>query len=237
MTGRINSFQSMGAADGPGVRAVVFMQGCPLRCIYCHNPDTWEASGGYETDEVTLAKRILRSKPYFGERGGVTLSGGEVLCQAEFAAALFRIMKKEGVHTALDTSGCIMNDSVRELLSLTDLVLLDYKFTDERQYRDFTGCEKRRVDEFLMYLEENRIPVVIRHVVVPGYTDGEENLVLLEEIVGRYSCITGVELLPFRKLCTEKYISAGIVFPLANTPEATEEQIRQIKKAHPRLDF
>ena len=151
--GRIHSFQSLGTVDGPGVRTVVFMQGCPLRCICCHNPDTWDFTGGTQTTAEELVGRILRYRNYFGERGGVTVSGGEPLCQTEFVTDLFRRLRELGISTALDTAGYRLDESVRALLDVTDLVLLDYKYTNAEDYLRHTGCEMTRVDEFLTYLQ------------------------------------------------------------------------------------
>lgn len=134
MTGRVHSLNSLGTVDGPGVRFVVFMQGCPLRCAYCHNPDTWELTGGEELEAGEVFRRVLRCKSYFGEKGGVTVSGGEPLLQAGFVTELFDLCRQAGISTALDTSGCLLNDTVKELLSLTDLCLLDYKMTDAAAY-------------------------------------------------------------------------------------------------------
>ena len=149
MQGRIHSLESFGTVDGPGVRAVVFMQGCPLRCACCHNPDTWDPHGGEETDLNSLLFRIERCRKYFGKRGGVTISGGEPLLQADFLIHLFRELKARSIHTALDTSGCFLTTTVKELLSLTDLVLLDYKFTNADDYLRHTGMEMAAADRFL----------------------------------------------------------------------------------------
>lgn len=230
VTGRIHSFQSLGTADGPGVRAVVFMQGCPLRCVCCHNPDTWHFSGGEETDVVTVFEKIMRCKSYFGENGGVTVSGGEPLIQAEFVTELFKLLKKNGIHTALDTSGCVLNDKVKELLKHTDLVILDYKYTNAEDYKKYTLCELNAVEDFLSYINEKGIKTLIREVIIPGLNDSEASVKKLNELKNTYSCIYDVELLPFRKLCTEKYDSLKIDFPLKNTPETSPETINSLKR-------
>lgn len=227
--GRIHSFQSLGTVDGPGVRTVVFMQGCPLRCICCHNPDTWDFAGGSETTVEELVARILRYRNYFGEQGGVTVSGGEPLSQAAFVTELFRRLQELGIHTALDTSGYRLDGQVRQLLSVTDLVLLDYKYTNAEDYLRHTGCELARVEEFLAYLQKQGISTWIRHVLIPGYNDTEESMARLAALRQSHSCIQRIELLPFRKLCLEKYREMGIAFPLENTPEMPPDRIEELK--------
>ena len=152
--GRIHSFQSLGTVDGPGIRSVIFMQGCPLRCICCHNPDTWDFSGGELQSVEYLVDKVLRSKTYSGNEGGVTVSGGEPLLQAEFLAELFKKLQQCGIHTALDTSGCILDENSKKLLEYTNLVLLDFKYTNSDDYFKYTKMEMYRVQEFLDYLEE-----------------------------------------------------------------------------------
>ena len=230
MTGRIHSFQSLGTVDGPGVRAVVFMQGCPLRCKCCHNPDTWDFSGGSEQSAEEVFKRILRCKGYFGEKGGVTVSGGEPLMQAEFVAELFRLCKADGISTCLDTSGCVLNDSVKKLLSLTDLVLLDYKYTNSDDYYNYTKCRIQDVDNFLLYLDDNDIPTWIRQVIIPGLNDSEDSIRKLAEVSGKYKCVKKTELLSFRKLCVEKYEAMKIPFELIDTPEADQDEVRRLQE-------
>ena len=227
--GRIHSFQSLGTVDGPGVRTVVFMQGCPLRCICCHNPDTWDFTGGTETTSEELVNRILRYRNYFGTRGGVTVSGGEPLCQAAFVTDLFRRLHQFGISTALDTSGYRLDDEVKALIDVTDLVLLDYKYTDAQDYLRYSGCEMARVDAFLTYLQSVKKPTWLRHVLIPGYNDNVESLSRLQKIRSAYSCIERVELLPFRKLCLEKYRQMGISFPLEDTPEMSAERLEALR--------
>lgn len=215
MKGRINSFQSMGAVDGPGIRFVVFMQGCPLRCVYCHNPETWSLEGEEYSVEDVLQK-ILRCRPYFGEDGGVTVSGGEPLLQWEFVTALFRRLKAEGIHTALDTSGTGSLDGAAELLADTDLVLCDLKFSSEEEYRQYCGGSLEQVLSFLKLTEQMQIPLWIRHVVVPGLTDDEKRISRVMEMAGAYSNLHNFERLPFKELCISKYEALGIPFPLAD---------------------
>ena len=230
--GRIHSFQSLGTVDGPGIRSVIFMQGCPLRCVCCHNPDTWDFSGGEERSADELCEKVLRYKGYFGSEGGVTVSGGEPLMQARFLTELFKKLKRYGVHTALDTSGCILDDSVKELLEYTDLVILDFKYTNEADYLQYTKIEMGRAKEFLEYLEKIKKPTWIRYVVIPSLNDGGESLSKIFDLGAQYSCIKKTELLPFRKLCLEKYEEMGIDFPLKNTPEAKQSFIDEAYKKY-----
>ena len=222
--GYIHSLQSLGTVDGPGVRAVVFASGCPLRCAYCHNPDTWRMTDGTPTDAAELAARIERLVPYI-KNGGVTFSGGEPCMQAEFFTSLASLLRGMGLHIALDTSGCIMNDGVKELLSRVDLVLLDVKFTTEEAYKHYTGGSLFATLGFLSYLSEIKKPVWIRQVIVPGLNDRAEDILALRELLLPYTNVERIELLPFRKLCTEKYEGLGIPFPLADTPEMKEADI------------
>ena len=228
MKGRIHSLQSLGTVDGPGVRSVIFMQGCPLRCACCHNPDTWDFSGGEERSADELVERVARYKGYYGSNGGVTVSGGEPLMQTEFLTELFQKLKKNGLHTALDTSGCLLNGEVKELLRYTDLVLLDFKYMNADDYLEYTKMEMARAVEFLDYLESINKQTWIRYVVIPTLNDNDESVKKIFDIKEKYSCIEKIELLPFRKLCLEKYENMGIEFPLKSIPEAKESFIDEL---------
>lgn len=217
-TGRVHSVQSLGAVDGPGLRYVVFLQGCPLRCVYCHNPDTWDFFGGNEWQADDLATEILKYRPYFGTKGGVTVSGGEPLAQPEFVRTLFSLLRKQGVHTALDTSGACDLTKARQVLEVTDLVLCDLKFLTEEDYREKAGISLAAVQSFLRLTEERDIPLWIRHVVVPGLTDSAEQLRRVQALARQYRNLQKIEWLPFHKLCMEKYDSMVLPFPLRDTP-------------------
>lgn len=227
MTGRVHSFQTMGAVDGPGVRFVVFLQGCPLRCAYCHNPDTWDPQGGEPYTPQAVCEKILRYRPYL-RHGGVTVSGGEPLMQASFVAELFRLLREQGIHTALDTSGTGNLEQAREVLAETDLVLCDLKFAEEDDYRTHCGASFDQVLRFLKLTQTMAVPLWIRHVVVPGLTDVPDQVRQIARIAGRFDNLQKMELLPFRKLCAEKYERMGIPFPLADTPEMEEDGIRAL---------
>lgn len=225
MTGRIHSFQSMGAVDGPGLRFVVFLQGCPLRCVYCHNPDTWELDGGTQYTAEQVVQRILRYRSYIQKDGGVTVTGGEPLMQMAFVTELFSLLKAEGLHTALDTSGQVCAQDKKELdalLAVTDLVLCDLKFATEEAYRAHSGGSLQAVLDFLKKVEKSKAELWIRHVVVPELTDSAEHMRRIRRMAEQYSNLKKIEWLPFRKLCLEKYEKLGIPFPLADTPEMGE---------------
>ncbi|MBQ8576308.1 MAG: pyruvate formate lyase-activating protein [Clostridia bacterium] len=226
---KIHSIQSLGTLDGPGVRFVVFLQGCHLRCKCCHNPDTWDITKGKDMTPEELASRAARYKEYFGKEGGITVSGGEPLLQAKEVFELFSLCKSNGINTCLDTSGSVMNDDVRKLLSVTDRVLLDIKYTNDVDYRENVGCSLSPVLEFLKTLDERSVPTTLRQVIIPTLNDTEENVKALKEIRNTHSCVDSVELLAFRKLCETKYQSLGIPFPLADTPEPTKEKMAELK--------
>lgn len=228
--GRVHSIQSMGALDGPGIRFVVFVQGCNLRCGCCHNPDTWSMDGGAEYAPAQIVKRAARCREYFGGEGGITISGGEPLLQADFAAEVFRLCHAEGINTCLDTSGSIMNGSVQALLAETDRVLLDIKYTDEARYMAHAGCAMQRPLDFLEYLDARRIPTTIRQVIIPTLNDDEANILRLKRIADAHRCVDGVELLPFRKICKTKYENMGIEFPFAHIPEPGVESMQRLER-------
>lgn len=228
MTGRIHSIQSLGTVDGPGVRFVVFLQGCNLRCKCCHNPDTWNLSGGSICTAQEIVCKAVRYKEYFGKEGGITLSGGEPLLQSEFAQSIFSLCKREGINTCLDTSGNILTPSVKELLAVTDRVLLDIKYTDEELYKANVGCSFNSVIEFLKTLNEMNIPTTLRQVVIPTINDDRDNILRLKKLAASYPCVDKIELLPFRKLCTTKYQSLEIPFPFEHIPEPTQDKMNTL---------
>ena len=228
-SGRVHSIQSMGTLDGPGVRFVVFTQGCPLRCKCCHNPDTWALEGGKEYTAEELVKMALRYREYFGSEGGVTVSGGEPLLQAEFVSRLFSLCHENGINTCLDTSGCILNDGVKELLSHTDRVLLDVKYVTDAEYRENVGCGIDGVMDFLNYLDKKSIPTTLRQVIIPTVNDTEEQVTALKSIVERHKNVDKAELLPFRKICQVKYDSLGIPFPFGHLPEPDKDKMTELK--------
>lgn len=228
MKGRVHSVQSLGAVDGPGVRYVVFLQGCPLRCLYCHNPDTWDFSGGKETEAADLAKEACRYKMYFGEKGGVTVSGGEPLSQPGFVEELFSLLHREGVHTALDTSGVGDLEKARRVLAHTDLVLGDLKFATAAEYRRHCGADMEQALRFYRLAEEMGVPLWVRHVVAPGLNDSLEDMGKIQALAKGFSNLEKIEWLPFHSFCLEKYQKMGIPFPLAGTPDMDENELERL---------
>lgn len=226
---QVHSIQSMGTLDGPGVRFVLFLQGCNLRCKCCHNPDTWSMHGGtpYTPDEIM--KKIVRFTEYFGHDGGVTLSGGEPLLQARGAYELFCLCHREGINTCLDTSGSIINDDVKALLGVTDRVLLDIKYTDDKLYKENVGCSLSIPMKFLDMLAGHNISTTLRQVIIPGINDDENNVKKLSLIAKSHKCVDKIELLPFKKICQTKYDSMNIDFPFAHIAEPDKETMNKLK--------
>ncbi len=228
MTGNIRSIQSLGAVDGPGVRYVVFMQGCPLRCIYCHNPDTWQTGGGTPTDLDELVRKALRFRPYWKNGGGVTVTGGEPLMQAEFVAEFFAKLHEHGVHTALDTSGAGSLAQAKRVLEHTDLVLCDLKFLTRADYFKNCRADFDQIKRFLQLTATKNVPLWIRHVVIPGLTDSLDNLRRVKAAAESYPNIEKLEFLPFHKLCIEKYERLGLEFPLKDTPAMHPDTLKNL---------
>lgn len=230
MLGKVNSIQTLATLDGPGIRYAVFLAGCNLRCGCCHNPDTWTQEGAKEYEAEYLVKSALRYREYFGELGGITLSGGEPLLQAKFACEVFTRAKSFGINTCLDTSGSVINDEVKMLLSATDRVLLDIKYTNQEDYERFVGCSLFSVISFLDLLEDMRVKTTVRQVIIPTLNDSEENIRALHSITKSYSVIDGLELLPFRKMCRVKYENLGIPFPFDKFSEPKGEKIEELTR-------
>lgn len=226
MNGRISSFQTLGTLDGPGVRFVVFFQGCPLRCVCCHNPETWVFLGGKEYSAKDVVEKVLKYKEYFGAKGGITLSGGEPLLQSEFAAEIFSLCKENGINTCLDTSGFVLDEKAKKLLEVTDYCLLDIKYTSDADYIKYTGISMKKPLEFLDYLNEMNIKTRIRQVIIPGLNDSVDSVKKLNSL--KFPCVDEIELLPFRKLCSSKYEKLNIDFPLKDFSETTEQKIKEL---------
>lgn len=219
ITGYVHSIQSLGTVDGPGIRYVVFLSGCPLRCGCCHNPDTWNKTDGKIYTPFQIVEMAKRYKEYFGLNGGITLSGGEPLCQPKFVKEIFRICKEHNINTCVDTSGVILNNDVKNALDYSDRVLLDIKYTNNDDYLKYVGTSLDKVIEFLEYVNKKNIKTTIRQVVIPTKNDSDENYSKLVEIVKKYPCIDDIELLPFRKICQVKYDKLNIEFPFKNVSE------------------
>ena len=231
MKGRVSSLQSLGTVDGPGLRYVIFLQGCPLRCVYCHNPETWDPAGGAEYAPEELVEKVLRCRAYFGEQGGVTVSGGEPLLQAPFVAELFRQLKEAGIHTALDTSGAGDLQQAAQVLDWTDLVLLDLKFPDEAGYRRYCRGSWAQTQAFAALAGEKRVPLWVRHVVVPGLNDSLEDLRAIKAQAESLPGFQKLEWLPFHNMCLEKYQQLGLPFPLEGTPALEDQDLAHLLAA------
>lgn len=229
--GRVHSMESMGLVDGPGIRTVIFFQGCSLRCRFCHNPDTWEFNSGEITDPETLVKKISRFKPYFKNTGGVTFSGGEPLMQPDFLLETLKLCKQENIHTCIDTAGYGMG-SYDEILEDTDLVLLDLKHVSETDYKQMTGRTMDRFQEFLSALEKSETPIWIRHVVVPGITDSQEHMENLKTYISTIPNVEKVELLPYHLLGKNKYEVMGIPYSLDGVPAMDKEKTMDLQSKY-----
>lgn len=236
--GIVHSLESFGSADGPGIRFVVFLAGCPMRCGFCHNPDTWGFNGESYTPEA-LFERAWRCRSYWGKdykKGGVTVSGGEPLLQIEFVTAFFKLLKAKGVPTALDTSGQPFSKEksflrrLDALLKYTDLVLLDLKEMDSEKHKALTGHSNQNILDFAKYLSESRVPLWIRHVLVPGVTDDEASLKALREFVRKLSTVERVEVIPYHTLGTYKWERLGLDYPLKGVPTPTEAEIQRAEE-------
>ncbi|MFL0247863.1 pyruvate formate-lyase-activating protein [Candidatus Clostridium stratigraminis] len=227
--GRVHSIESMGLVDGPGVRTVVFLQGCKLRCAYCHNPDTWARDGGTEMTPEELMKKILRYKPYFERSGGgVTFSGGDPLLQPEFLLEMLKLCKENNIHTTIDTAGYGFGE-YEEILKYTDLVLLDIKHVDDIGYKNLTGKSKHGFNQFLAALEKTDVKIWIRHVVVPGITDSEEHMEKMQGIIKEIKNVEKVELLPYHTLGVAKYDKLGISYRLSGIESMDKEDTKQFE--------
>ena len=229
---RIHSLESFGTVDGPGIRFVVFMQGCALRCKYCHNRDTWDVNCGNLISLEELINKIERYKSYIlPSGGGVTVTGGEPLLQAPFLVNLFKELKNRGIPTAIDTSGMVdITDTIKELLSLTDLVLLDIKHINPEKCKELVGFSNEKELAFAKYLSDNNIPTWIRQVIIPGITDNKEDLLELKNFISSLKTVKNIELLPYHELGKSKWENLGLNYELQDIPAATSEDIKRVKE-------
>ncbi len=226
--GNIDSFESMGLVDGPGVRFVVFMQGCPLRCVYCHNPETWSNEKKIEMSASDLVKKILKYKTYFGEEGGVTFSGGEPLHQPEFLLEALKECKKNGINTCLDTSGA--GENYDEILDYCDLIILDVKELDEEKYQKLTGKSMDWFNNFLETCQKKNKKLWLRQVIIPGYNDTKENVLRLKDFASKLQNVEKIELLPYHSMARDKYKKLGIKYRLENVLDMNKEKCEQLEK-------
>lgn len=235
--GRIHSLESFGTVDGPGTRFVVFVQGCPMRCAYCHNPDTWEMNGGTQTEPSYIIEQYERNKAFYANGGGLTVTGGEPLMQIDFMLDLFTLAKERGIHTCIDTSGIAFNpDSAAlmakmdRLMSLTDLVMLDIKHIDPEKHKELTQQPNTNILKFAGYLNEKHVDMWIRHVVVPGITDEDKYLYELGYYIGQFGNLKALDVLPYHTMGEKKYDSLGIPYKLKGVP-AMDTKVLLTKKA------
>ncbi len=220
MLGRVHSLESFGTVDGPGVRFVVFMQGCPLRCQYCHNPDTWTLGGGTEYSVSELLNLYQKNAPFY-RNGGLTVTGGEPLCQIEFVTALFHAAKVAGIHTCLDTSGITFApdrpdvvSQIDALLAVTDLVMLDIKHIDDQAHRKLTGHSNQAILQFAHHLDQSNVDILVRHVIVPGITDDSDEQYRLGRFLGGLKRLKALDALPYHNMGEVKYENLGMAYPL-----------------------
>lgn len=235
MTGKIHSVFSGGTVDGPGIRFVVFMQGCPLRCKYCHNPDSWLVTDGEERSVSNLTQEIIRYKSYYGEKGGVTVSGGEPLLQIDFVTELLKSVKSYGINTAVDTSGFTFNSSNVETLKkheeldkYVDLYLLDIKHIDSAKHKALTGVDNKNTLEYAKWLSARGKRIWIRHVLVPGYTDDRESLQKLSEFIKTIN-VEKIEVLPYHTMGEVKYQKLGLDYSLKGVEPPSRDSVKLAK--------
>ncbi|AEG60405.1 pyruvate formate-lyase-activating protein [Desulforamulus ruminis] len=229
MKGRIHSIESCGTVDGPGLRCVIFFQGCLLRCRYCHNPDTWNPKGGQKIDSAEIISKVLRFKPYFKHQGGITLSGGEPLLQPEFAAEILQCCQNAGVHTAIDTSGWVDRRALEKVLPFTDLLLLDIKALDSPLYQWITGKPQEPFSLALEYIKASKVPLWLRYVVLPGINDSALHMQKLKKFVHALeNQVEKVELLPYHPLGVHKWQKLNLVYTLGHLSPPTEDAMQRL---------
>lgn len=235
MTGYIHSTESFGTVDGPGIRFVIFLQGCPLRCKFCHNPDTWELRQGTEMTSDELIAMYLKNKAFYS-KGGITVTGGEPLLQIDFLLELFTKAKECGIHTCIDTSGITYkpgNDSYNEklskLLDMTNLVMLDIKHIDPEKHKELTGFGNEDILKFAEFVDEKGIEICIRHVVIEGLTDSADDLRALGRFIGKLRHLKYLDVLPYHTMGVNKYKELGMTYPLEATPATSKEKALECK--------
>lgn len=235
MKGRIHSLESFGTVDGPGTRFVVFVQGCPMRCAYCHNPDTWSMDGGTMMEPAEIIEQFEKNRPFYKD-GGLTVTGGEPLMQVDFLIDLFTLAKEHNIHTCIDSSGIAYKENnaafiekLDKLMPLTDLVMLDIKHIDPEKHKELTGKPNDGILAFAKYLEKKQVPVWIRHVIVPGLTDDEQYLYQLGYFIGHLSNLKALDALPYHTMGEKKYESLGMEYKLHDVP-AMDQKTLLVKK-------
>lgn len=236
ITGKVHSLETFGLVDGPGVRFVIFLQGCHMRCQYCHNPETWNTEGGQAYTARQMFEKACRYRSYWKDNGGITVSGGEPLLQPDFVTQLFALAKEKGIHTALDTSGNPFTfeqpflDKFNRLMEVTDLFMLDIKNMSEEKHRNLTGWSNRNILQMAEYLSKHDKEMWIRHVLVPGLTDGEKELAELREFVQALETVSRVEILPYHTLGEFKWEKLEMEYPLKGVRVPTEDEVKQAEE-------
>lgn len=237
MQGKIHSLESFGTVDGPGTRFVVFVQGCPMRCAYCHNPDTWEMNAGTLMEPAYIIEQYERNKAFY-KNGGITVTGGEPLMQLDFLTELFTLAKEKNIHTCIDTSGIAFQpdnaaqlEKMNQLMNLTDLVMLDIKHIDPQKHKELTSQPNTNILKFAEYLNQKQVPVWIRHVVVPGITDDEKYLFALGYYIGQFSNVKALDVLPYHTMGESKYEKLGMKYKLAGVPAMDKTKLLTKKQA------
>lgn len=227
---KVHSIESFGTVDGPGIRFVLFLQGCHLQCKYCHNRDTWDMNGGEYKSLDNIFEKIMKYKNYIYPNGGVTVTGGEPLLQVKFLIELFEKLKKENIHTCVDTSGMVaLTDDIKKLLSLTDLVLLDIKHIDSEKCKNLVGFNNEKELAFARYLSDNNIHMWIRQVLVPGYTDDEQDLLKLKNFISNLNTVDKVEILPYHDMGRYKWEKLGLKYELDGVRVANDDDVTRAK--------
>lgn len=227
---KVHSIESFGTVDGPGIRFVLFLQGCHLQCKYCHNRDTWNMNGGEYKSLDDIFEKIMKYKNYIYPNGGVTVTGGEPLLQVNFLIELFKKLKKENIHTCVDTSGMVaLTDDIKKLLSLTDLVLLDIKHINSEKCKNLVGFNNEKELAFARYLSDNNIHTWIRQVLVPGYTDDEQDLLQLKDFISSLSTVDKVEILPYHDMGRYKWENLGFKYELDGVRIANDDDVNRAK--------
>lgn len=234
--GQVDSVESFGSVDGPGLRYIIFLKGCPLRCLYCHNPETWGGKEGEKRSSEEMLQVALRYRPYWKGGGGITVSGGEPLLQMDFVTDLFRRAKAQGVSTCIDTSGAVFSrepaklQAMNKLLAVTDLLLLDIKHIDSAKHKELTGMGNEHILDFAKYLAEIKKPVWIRHVLVPGINDDEASLRKTGEFVASLGNVQRLEILPYHRMAMHKYEDLGIAYQIPDIPEPSKEAVAKAQQ-------
>lgn len=232
MKGRVHSIESFGAVDGPGIRTVFFMQGCPARCLYCHNPDTWSLTGEGEGElsAEEIVRWALRGKPYHGKDGGVTFSGGEPMLQGEFISHCIDLLHIEGIKTAIDISGTYLDRYSEEVIKKSDLILLDVKHPRADKFKEITKRDFSFLIKTVELIKKHNKPVWIRHVVVPGISDNEEDICALREFIVKIPNVENIELLPYHTMAINKYKKIGIEYPLKGVEAMNPDRVKELRQ-------